>query len=104
LAHVLLSTRAGDGLIRIRDSVESQHGSVIAERVLKRLGNAFEMLAEHPLVGHRRRDVTTDPRIRFWTVPPTLIAYRAIEPNKIEVVAVERGELDWSRLFDDRSD
>lgn len=85
--------------MRIRDSVESRHGSLVAERVLTRLAHALEMLAEHPLVGHRRREVTADPSVRFWTVPPTLIAYRATEPDGIEVVAVERGELDWSNLF-----
>jgi hypothetical protein len=37
---------------------------------------AFELLAALPDPGHRREDLTQDDEIRFWTVGPTLIAYR----------------------------
>ncbi|HVS19620.1 MAG TPA: type II toxin-antitoxin system RelE/ParE family toxin [Planctomycetota bacterium] len=100
MARFHLSARAGDGLLRILDSVESSHGSVVAERVLSRLASAFQILAERPQIGHRRQDLTADPDVRFWSVSPTLIAYRRADAGGIEVLAVERGEWDWTGFAD----
>jgi len=36
------------------------------------------MLAEHPDAGHLRDDLARARAIRFWSVGPTLIAYRSL--------------------------
>lgn len=73
---------------------EEAFGPIVAARVLDQIARAFELLAEHPGVGHRREGLTRDPRTRFWAVGPTLIAYRPAAGG-IEVLLVERGEIDW---------
>jgi plasmid stabilization system protein ParE len=95
-----LTPRAADGLWRILVYVEERFGAAVTDRVLAEIESAFELLAQRPDVGHRREELTTDPRIRFWSVGPTLIAYRA-SGDDIEVLFVERGSMDWERLMED---
>jgi plasmid stabilization system protein ParE len=45
-----------------------------------------------------RADLTKDPRIRFWAVGPSLIAYRSVA-DAVEILFVERGDRDWRRLL-----
>ncbi len=73
----------------------------VAERVLNKIEAAFQMLAENPGIGHSRDDLTTDEQIRFWTVGPSLIAYRQ-KKGIVEILMVERGERDWEHLFKTR--
>ena len=63
--------------------------------------DAFELLAGNPGAGHRRDDLTDDSRIRFWSVGPTLIAYRAASSDAIEILTAERGERDWERFLEE---
>jgi hypothetical protein len=62
------------------------------------LERAFELPAAKPDVGHHREDLTPDEHVLFWSVGPTLIAYRA-KPEWLEVLFVERGGLDWEALL-----
>jgi toxin ParE1/3/4 len=80
--------------------VEENFGSAIADRVITELEKAFELLAAHPDAGHARTDITRDDSVLFWSVGPTLIAYRE-SPNGVEILFIERGELDWERLLTD---
>lgn len=94
-----LTPTARAGFQAILDYAEDTFGWEVAERVAGNLERAFVLLAENPSAGHARKDLTTDPRTRFWSVGPTLIAYRSGSPG-IEVLFVARGELDWeSRMF-----
>lgn len=93
-----LTPRARDGLRRIVFYVEENFGLEAADRAVADLEQAFELLAAHPDVGHRREDLTRDERIRFWPVGPTLIAYRSTN-EWIEILFVERGELDWEQML-----
>jgi plasmid stabilization system protein ParE len=63
-------------LERIAMHVEEQFGSEVADCVIQNLEQAFGQLAENPDIGHRREDLTQDVRVRFWSVGPTLVAYR----------------------------
>jgi len=93
-----LTPRAAEGFRRIVYYVDEHFGAAVAERVVDELARAFEKLAANPGIGHRREDLTRDEEVRFCTVGPTLIAYR--ERTKwIEVLFVERGELDWENLL-----
>ncbi len=96
-----LTPKARDGLHDILGYVDSQFGGSVVDQVLDRLVGAFELLAGNPGAGHRREDLTQDDRIRFWSVGPTLIAYRAASSGAIEILIVERGERDWERLLDE---
>ena len=60
----------------------------------------IELLAANPGVGHRRDDLTNDDRVRFWSVGPTLIAFRAESRDALEVLMVERGDKDWERILE----
>lgn len=95
-----LTPRARDGLHRVASQVERRFGLEVAERVLGDLEHAFERLAENPGIGHRREDLTSDVAVLFWPVGPTLIAYRS-SPPWLEVLFVERGELDWERILEE---
>jgi plasmid stabilization system protein ParE len=93
-----LTPRAREGFQRIVFYVEERFGPAVADRVVQELQTAFERLAVNPDVGHRREDLTRDRRVRFWSVGPTLMAYRA-QPKWVEILFVERGELDWVRML-----
>jgi antitoxin ParD1/3/4/toxin ParE1/3/4 len=93
-----LTPRAAEGFRRIAYYVDAHFGSVAAERVIDELERAFEQIAANPDIGHHREDLTADEDVRFWSAGPTLIAYRA-RPMGLEVLFVERGELDWENLL-----
>ena len=93
-----LTPRAREGFRRVIFYVEEHFGIEVADRVVTDLEKAFELLARNPEVGHHREDLTRAERVLFWSVGPTLIAYRS-RPEWIEVLFVERGELDWERML-----
>ena len=95
-----LTPRARTGLIRMTLHVEGQFGQDVAHRVIDALEQAFERLAEHPGIGHRREDLTADEHVLFWSVGPTLIAYREFVEG-VEILFVERGELDWEHMLEE---
>ena len=93
-----LTPKATEGVRRIASYIDEHFTSEVAERVLDELERAFEQLAATPGIGHSREDLTADPEVRFWSVGPTLVAYRE-RPDSIEVLFVERGDLDWENLL-----
>lgn len=93
-----LTPKAREGFLEIALYVEEQFGSDVADRVVTELEEAFDLLATNPAAGHKREDLTEDEAIRFWSVGPTLIAYRA-RPTVVEILFVERGSIDWERLL-----
>jgi plasmid stabilization system protein ParE len=99
VARYEFTRRARIGFRNILEYVEARFGPRVAGRVLDELVAAFELLVESPGIGHQRDDLTKDERIRFWSVGPTLIAYRATA-DSIEILFVERGERDWEQLLD----
>jgi plasmid stabilization system protein ParE len=97
-AHYRLTPKAAEGFRRIVHYVDEQFGTQVAERVVDELERAFEQLAANPAMGHCREDLTKEEDVRFWSVGPTLIAYRE-RPGCLEVLFAERGELDWENLL-----
>lgn len=100
MAEYRLTPKARDGLRGILEYVVGKFGERVAHKVLDRLEGAFEQIAESPGIGHQREDITTNEEVRFWSVNPSLIAYRAL-PDHVEVLFVERGERDWNELLKD---
>ncbi len=68
-----------------------------ADRLLAKLFEAFEQVAQTPGMGHRREDLTQFP-ILFWPVGNYLVIYRA-EKRPIEVVAIVHGKRDNPELL-----
>ena len=93
-----LTPRARDGIARIAAYVERNFGVLVADRVLVDFTTAFESLSANAGLGHRREDLTDDHRVRFWSVGPTLIAYRDAGDG-IEVLFVEPAARDWEQLI-----
>ena len=60
-----LTPRAHDGFHRIVLYVEDRFGSDVCDRVVDDLQSAFQRLAEHPDIGHRREDLTNEEQILF---------------------------------------
>src|SRR5579872_3533412 len=68
-----------------------------ALKILDNLYEAMDRLAEHPLIGHAREDLTNRP-VRFWPViSHYLIIYKATSP--IEIVRVLSGYRDIADLL-----
>lgn len=99
MAGYRLTPRARSGLRSILEYVEGRFGVRVAERVLDELEAAFEQLAQSPGVGHLREDITSKEQVRFWSVKPSLIAYRLVD-GVVEILFVERGERDWEKLLE----
>jgi plasmid stabilization system protein ParE len=98
-----LSARAEAGYQGALLQAQEQFGLEVAERVRAELLHALDRLAEFPDIGHQRPDLTYDPTMRFWSVGPTLIAYRP-SLDGIEIFLVERAERDWGHLLEEEEE
>ena len=79
------------------DSVEA------AERVEQAIYDACAFVAEAPMRGHTRRDLTSRP-VRFWTLvryPNYTIAYRP-DTAPLQVVAILHGKRNARRILSER--
>jgi plasmid stabilization system protein ParE len=81
----------------------ASHSEDAADRVERAIYDACEFVAESPLRGHSRRDLT--PRsLRFWTLtryPNYSIVYRP-ETAPVQIVAVMHGERNIRRILTQR--
>lgn len=98
MAEYRLTPLARQGLAEILDYVEREFGGAVAEAVLERIGSALETVAANPDIGAHRPEITDDETIRFWSVAPSVIAYRQ-KGDVVEILFVERGERDLGRLL-----
>jgi plasmid stabilization system protein ParE len=95
-----LTPKAREGFLRIVRYVHDCFGRDAADRVIDDLEASFDRIANYPSIGHRRSDLTSDDRVRFWSIGPTLIAYLA-GSDAVVILMVESADLDWSgRLRD----
>jgi plasmid stabilization system protein ParE len=76
------------------DSVEA------ADRVSSAILDACQLLAEQPLIGHTREDLTPRP-VLFWSSGRYLIVYRP-ETEPLRIVAIFHGARDVASLLTDR--
>ena len=68
-----------------------------ADRLIARFFDAFETLARHPAIGHRRLDLTSHS-VLFWAVGDYLVIYRQ-RRRRVEIVAVVHGARDIPRYL-----
>ena len=97
-----LTPTAREGLSRVIEYVDRTFGARVAKRVLDQIAEALDCIGETPEIGHRREELTSDDRVRFWSVGPSLIAYRARPNAPVEILFLERGERDWEALLEQR--
>jgi len=71
-----------------------------ADRVSSAILDACELLAEQPLIGHTREDLTPRP-VLFWISGRYLIVYRP-ETEPLRIVAIFHDARDVASLLTDR--
>src|SRR5678815_3183354 len=71
-----------------------------ADRVSSAILDACALLAEQPLIGHTREDLTPRP-VLFWSSGRYLIVYRP-ETEPLRIVAIFHGSRDIASLLIDR--
>jgi plasmid stabilization system protein ParE len=75
-----------------------------ADRVEKAIYDAFTLLAEGPMRGHTRPDLTTRA-LRFWALhryPNYIVVYRP-DTAPLQIVAVLHGKRDIKRMLKERA-
>lgn len=85
-----LAPAAENDLALIFDYI-AQRNPDAADRLMDAMVQAFDRLADHPKLGHRRTDLTDLP-VRFWTVREYMIVHRGEE--HIEILRVLHGRRD----------
>jgi plasmid stabilization system protein ParE len=81
----------------------ADHNQDAADRVEQAIFDACAFLAETPMRGHSRPDLTGRP-LRFWTLnryPNYVIVYRP-EEAPLPIVAVMHGKRDIQRILQQR--
>jgi len=96
-----LSGPASRDIDEIWDDVFERSLSLeVADKVVAKIFEAFDLLGDHPQAGHMREDLTDKP-LKFWSVYRYLIVYNP-NASPIEIVAVFHGARDVPVLLDDR--
>jgi len=92
-----LTARAEADLDEIDDYVASRFGEAVAERVIDRLFEMFDLLADNPRMGRPGPEWAADD-VRFFPVSgtPSLIVYRS--RDVLEVLRVWHSRRDPSRI------
>jgi plasmid stabilization system protein ParE len=81
----------------------AEDSEAAADRVQRAIYDACKFVADSPLRGHARKDLTKRA-LRFWTLtryPNYTIVYRP-ETAPVQVVAVLHGKRDVKRILQDR--
>jgi plasmid stabilization system protein ParE len=94
-----LSRQAIEDIDAIWDDVFERSLSIsVADKVISKIYEAFELLGSHPKAGHSRDDLTDKP-LKFWSVYRYLIVYVA-DATPTAIVAVIHGARDIPVLLE----
>jgi plasmid stabilization system protein ParE len=91
-----LTPEAQQDLREIQDYIAEDNPKA-AGKVIDDCFKAFDLLAENPLMGHQREDLTSR-KVRFWNCYSYLIIYSA-ESEPISIVRVLSGYRDITSLL-----
>lgn len=69
-----------------------------ADRVMARIQQAVERLAQSPKIGHSRTDLHASEQVRFWPVGSYIIVYRP-SPKPILIVRILHAARDLNALL-----
>ena len=100
MARFVLTSLAREDLDEIYEYVRKDNPDA-ALKVLNNLRNAMRNLAEMPVMGHLRRDLSDEP-FRFWSVYSYLIIYKP-ESRPLQVVRVLHGARDVRSILEEGS-
>jgi plasmid stabilization system protein ParE len=97
-----LTTQATEDLDSIWWFIE-QDNREAADRIDMAIIATCRRLAEYPLIGHHRRDVTPLP-VRFWTLPkyPNYVIVYRPETKPLQVVAILHGKQNMEEMLKHR--
>jgi antitoxin ParD1/3/4/toxin ParE1/3/4 len=93
----IFAREAGADALAIWEFIAENDSEAAADRVIARIYDECDKLAESPAKGHFREELL-DRRHRFWNVWSYLIAYRW-EARPIQVIAVVHGARDLNVLL-----
>ena len=91
------TARARLDLLHIWNHIASDNVTA-ARKMRGELFKSVRVLADNPGFGHPRDDVP-DPRLRFYSVRPYVIAYLP-ETHPLTVVRIVHGARDFGAIFD----
>ena len=97
MSRYLITRRADRDLEHIWQRIAQSNGIQVADRIEQEFHEAMSLLADHPLMGHRRDDVK-NLNYPFWSLYSFIIAYR-INTKPITVSRVVHGARNLARLF-----
>ena len=97
MSRYILSDEARHDLYQIWEYVAEQGSIDAADRVIGDLRDAMMKLAESPLIGHRRQDLTSQP-VRFWSVHSYLVVYDP-DTDPLVIVRVLHGFRDIQAIL-----
>jgi plasmid stabilization system protein ParE len=93
---LVVSPAAEEDIFQIWKYLFMRGGVEVANRVEPEMLSAFDILADHPDLGHRRSDLT-NAEVRFFAVYEYLIVYR--NASEVEIVRVLHGRRNVRRIF-----
>ncbi len=96
----VVSPNAADDLNSIWLYLAENASEEIADQTLQRLARSFADLAETPILGHRRTDLTSLP-LHFFYVRPYMIIYQN-DRSPLPIHAVLHAARDVQKLLRDR--
>ena len=102
MSGYILTPRAKADIFNIWAYI-ADHNQDAADRVEQAIFDACAFLAETPMRGHFRPDLTVRP-LRFWTLsryPNYVIVYR-LEKTPLQIIAVMHGKRDIQRILEQR--
>lgn len=96
MARYVLTDKARSDLRNIIKYLR-QRSPQAARQVRTEMRTAMRRLADFPLIGHRRTDLTFLP-VRFWSVYSYMIVYRP-DQKPLQVVRILHGAQDVSGIL-----
>jgi plasmid stabilization system protein ParE len=96
----VVSPNAADDLNSIWLYLATEASDEVADRTLQRLVRSFADLAETPILGHRRTDLTSLP-LHFYYVRPYMVIYQR-DRSPLPIHAVLHAARDVQSILRDR--
>jgi len=96
----VVSPHAADDLNGIWSYLATEAGEEIADLTLQKLARSFADLAETPVLGHRRTDLTSLP-VNFLFIRPYMVIYQP-DRTPLPIHAVLHGARDLRRILRNR--
>lgn len=97
MAHIVRRPRARQDLVEIWLYIADESGEPRADRYLRRLNDVVSYLAQQPLMGRKRPEISEEG-IRSFPAESHVIFYIALQDG-IELVRVIHGSLDLEKAW-----